>query len=206
MKLSGKHCAGMLAIPLAFLYTAAQADITLPSPQTKGGQGIFTLLKSRHSATPADFPLKDISRQELSSLLWAATGQNRSPRGWTIPLAMNAAPYNKIYVLDDSGVYRYSWKQNRLVGISAQNLKSEISPQEIVGKSPVVLVFVSRNSVRREYAYTTTGAMTENIYLAAESMGLESRFIITMKENAIRQGLKLKADEYPLNLMLIGRK
>lgn len=93
MKLFGKHCTGMLAI-LAFPGMVTCADITLPPPQTKGGQGIFTLLKSRHSSTPADFPLKNISAQELSSLLWAATGQNRSPRGWTIPLAMNTAPQN----------------------------------------------------------------------------------------------------------------
>lgn len=205
MKLFGKHCAGMLAI-LALPGMVTCADITLPPPQIKGGQGIFTLLKSRHSSTPADFPLKNISAQELSSLLWAATGQNRSPRGWTIPLAMNTAPYNKIYVLDDSGVYRYHWKQNRLIRISDKNIKNGISPQNIVGKSPVVLVFVSGSNIKKEYVYTTTGAMTQNIYLVAESMGIGGRFVMTMNEKAIREGLKLKTGEYPLNLMLIGKK
>lgn len=48
--------------------------------------------------------------------------------------------------------------------------------------------------------------MTQNIYLAAESMGIGGRFVMTMNEKAIREGLKLKTGEYPLNLMLIGKK
>ena len=48
--------------------------------------------------------------------------------------------------------------------------------------------------------------MTQNIYLAAASLGIEGRFVITMNENALRQELKLKTEEYPVNLMLIGKK
>ena len=58
-----------------------------------------------------------------------------------------------------------------------------------------MLVFVSGSNIKKEYVYTTTGAMTQNIYLAAESMGIGGR-----------EGLKLKTGEYPLNLMLIGKK
>ncbi len=205
IKQFGKYCIRLLAL-LAFSSTAVWADISLPSPQINDGRGIFSLLKSRHSATPADFPLKDISLQELSNLLWAATGQNRSPRGWTIPLAMNAAPYNTIYVLNNNGIYKYNWKQHTLTEVAKKNIKNEISPQSIVGQSPIVLVFVSKTNLKKEYAYTTTGAMTQNIYLAAESMGIECRFAITMKENTVHDALKLKANEYPLNLMLIGKK
>ena len=78
--------------------------------------------------------------------------------------------------------------------------------QGIVGKSPVILVFVSNGEVKKEYAYIATGAMTQNIYLAAASMGLEGRFVISMNEHVIRKELQLKENEFPLNLMLIGRK
>lgn len=204
MKRLGKHAAAMAAA-LAFSTAAFCADIALPAPQTSGGQSIFTLLKSRHSAVPADFPLKAISAQELSNLLWAATGQNR-PNGWTIPLAMHRPPYNKIYVLDDSGVYQYDWKQNRLAEISGNNIKTAVSRQSIAGQSAVILVFVSDNNVKKEHAYTATGAMTQNIYLAAESMGIEGRFVMSMNEDILRQKLKLTPDEFPLNMMLIGKK
>ena len=96
--------------------------------------------------------------------------------------------------------------RTRLIRISDKNIKNGISPQNIVGKSPVVLVFVSGSNIKKEYVYTTTGAMTQNIYLAAESMGIGGRFVMTMNEKAIREGLKLKTGEYPLNLMLIGKK
>lgn len=204
MKLFGKHAVAMAAI-LAFSTAAFCADISLPAPQTSGGQGIFTLLKARHSAVPADFPLKAISQQELSNLLWAATGKNR-PNGWTIPLARHRPPYNKIYVLDDSGIYRYDWEQNKLAEISGKNIKSTVGKQDIAGQSAVILVFVSDNKTKKEYAYTATGAMTQNIYLSAASMGIEGRFVMSMNEDILRQELKLTPDEFPLNMMLIGKK
>ena len=48
--------------------------------------------------------------------------------------------------------------------------------------------------------------MTQNIYLASASLGIEGRFVITLDENVLRQELKLKTEEYPINLMLIGKK
>jgi nitroreductase len=69
-----------------------------------------------------------------------------------------------------------------------------------------VPVFVSGSNIKKEYVYTTMGAMTQNIHLAAESMGIGGRFVMAMNEKVIREGLKLKAGEYPLNLMLIDKK
>ncbi len=199
-----KTCLGLLAV-LAFSGTAA-ADITLPAPATQGGEGIFTVLNARHSAVPSDFPLKDITRQELASLLWAATGQNRNGNGWTVPFAMHRAPYNTLYVLMDTGVYRYDWQRNSLEEISRHDIRRKAGPQRIVGESPVILVFVGQEGTAKEYADIAAGAMTQNIYLASASLGIEGRFVITLDENVLRQELKLKTEEYPINLMLIGKK
>lgn len=205
MRTFGKTCLGMLAA-LALTATATGADIALPAPVTQGGKGIFTVLNARHSALPSDFPLKSITMQELSSLLWAATGQNRSGNGWTVPFAMHRAPYNTIYVLMDTGVYRYDWQKNRLEEISRQDIRSKAGPQGIVGKSSVVLVFVGQGGTKKAYADIAAGAMTQNIYLAAASLGIEGRFVITMNENVLRQELKLETKAYPVNLMLLGKK
>ncbi len=144
--------------------------------------------------------------QELSSLLWAATGQNRNRNGWTVPFAMHRAPYNTIYVLMDTGVYRYDWQKNLLEEISRQDIRSEAGPQRIVGESSVVLVFVGQGGTKKAYADIAAGAMTQNIYLAAASLGIERRFVITMNENVLRQELKLETEAYPVNLMLLGKK
>ena len=191
---------------MTLISVPAWADVILPAPKTSAGMGVFAALNNRHSARAAEFPLKDITRQELSNLLWAASGKNRLGKGWTVPFAMGKAPYNTIYVLDNNGVFRYDWKQNRLTEISKQDVREKAGPQPIVGQSPVVLVFVADSGTKPDYAYIASGAMTQNIYLAAESLAIEGRYVISMNEPQLRQALKLRPDEKPLNLMLIGKK
>lgn len=191
---------------MTLISAPAWADVILPAPKTSAGMGVFAALNSRHSAKAGEFPLKDISKQELSSLLWAASGKNRFGKGWTVPFAMGKAPYNTIYVLDNSGVFKYNWKDNRLIEISKQDVREKAGPQPIVGLSPVVLVFVADSGTKPDVAWIASGAMTQNIYLAAESLAIEGRYIISIDEAQLRQALKLKPDEKPLNLMLIGKK
>lgn len=119
---------------------------------------------------------------------------------------MGKAPYNTIYVLDNSGVFKYNWKDNRLIEISKQDVREKAGPQPIVGLSPVVLVFVADSGTKPDVAWIASGAMTQNIYLAAESLAIEGRYVISIDEAQLRQALKLKPDEKPLNLMLIGKK
>ena len=199
----------LLCTLAAFTSISAPAwatDIILPAPQTSGGTGVYTALNNRHSAKHGDFPLKEISRQDLSTLLWAASGQNRNGKGWTVPFAMSKAPYDSIYVLDKSGVFKYDWKQNRLIEISTQDVREKAGPQPIVSQSPVVLAFIADSGTEPNYAYIASGAMTQNIYLAAESIGVTGRYVISMDEPQLRHALKLKPHEKPLNLMLIGKK
>lgn len=191
---------------MTLISTPAWADIILPAPKTSAGMGVFAALNSRHSVKASEFPLKEITRQELSSLLWAASGKNRFGKGWTVPFAMGKAPYNSIYVLDNSGVFKYNWKDNRLIELSKEDAREKAGPQPIVGQSPVVLVFVADSGTRPEYAWIASGAMTQNMYLAAESLAIEGRYVISIDENQLRHILKLKPDEKPLNLMLIGKK
>ncbi len=192
---------------ITFLSAPAWAsDIVLPAPETSAGMGVLSALNNRHSAKAGDFPLHDVSRQELSTLLWAASGQNRQGKGWTVPFAMGKAPYNTIYVLDRNGVFRYDWKQNRLNEISGQDVRKKAGPQAIVGQSPVVFVFVADSGTKPDYAFIASGAMTQNIYLAAESLAIACRYVVSMDEASLRHVLKLKPDEKLLNLMLIGKK
>ena len=65
---------------------------------------------------------------------------------------------------------------------------------------------MGQEGTAKEYADIAAGAMTQNIYLASASLGIEGRFVITLDENVLRQELKLKTEEYPINLMLIGKK
>lgn len=79
----------LTALTAALAAGAARASdtISLPAAQTKGGMPLMEALASRHSSR--SFAPGDLSAQELSNLLWAAWGVNRSDSRRTIPTAMN---------------------------------------------------------------------------------------------------------------------
>jgi nitroreductase len=201
---------GLLALSSA----SALADFSLPPPQTQGGSGIFDTLKLRRSASLADFPTNPISEQEISNLLWAATGLNREGKGWTTPYGRGMAPYNDIYIAIDLGVLRYNWKTHAVEQVSSKDIRGSIALQPDVQKAPVVLIWIangealsSLDSVQaNNFAYIASGAMTQNVYLAAASMGIGARYIVSMKQDVIRKELGLGEKDIPLNIMPLGKK
>ena len=85
---------------------AAWAEsIALPPPATEGGLGLFSALKKRSSVSGGDFSTAEVSLEELSTVLWAASGLNRGQTGWTVPMAEGLEPYVKIYVAGPDGVW-----------------------------------------------------------------------------------------------------
>lgn len=203
----------LLLSALFFLCASAFADIKLPAPQMTGGKGIFDALKARSSANLNHFPQNPLSLQELSNLLWAATGLNRDEKGWTTPYGMGKAPYNKIYVASDKGVSLYDWKTHALKEISTKNIKSTVAKQPAVGSAPVILIIVSDDKAMgnvtgqraRDWAHIASGAMSQNIYLAAASMNIGTRYIVNMNNDVISKELKLHENDIPINLMPLGK-
>ncbi|MDR2352190.1 MAG: SagB/ThcOx family dehydrogenase [Deltaproteobacteria bacterium] len=206
-----------LALFLSFILAPqalSLADIDLPPPQTEGGIGVFEALKKRSSAAGGDFSLAQVSLEELSTVLWAATGLNREGTGWTVPMAEGLPPYIKVYVAGNQGVFLYDPKNHKLLEISQNNIKASIGSQAFVGKAFYILIFVTdpaglkklrnQNSAE-EFAAVLTGAMTQNIYLAAASLRLGTRYIHSMKISQIKTSLNLSDEEKPLALMLLGK-
>jgi nitroreductase len=189
-------------------------DLKLPPPQTEGGIGIFEALKKRSSASGGDFSIAELSQEELSTVLWAASGLNRGEKGWTVPMSKGASPYCKVYVVGSAGVWLYDWASHGLKEISKENLKAKIGEQDFVKRASHILVIVSDPAVleqfkdpaiRKEFAEVLTGAMTQNVYLAAASLNLGARYIHGMDVPAIKKGLELAEGEEPICLMLIGK-
>lgn len=189
---------------------ALAAESTLPAPQTSGGMPVFQAIEERSSASGKEFPSGAVSDQDLSTLLWAASGRNRDNKGWTVPTAMGVAPYCTVYVTDDSGCYRYDWKEHSLRKLSAQSIKATVGKQSFVGNSACVLIFVAD-----EYAVgkigldglgeILTGAMTQNVYLAAQSLGIGVRFVASFDEDVIRERLHIKDTDKVVCIMPVGR-
>ena len=204
------------AICCVFLVSAAvAAENALPKPATEGGKGVLAAINSRASATRDQFPVNPISEQDLSTLLWAASGRNREGNGWTVPVAMGKDPYCAVYVAKPDGVFRYDGKSHSLIEISKENILPGITSQTAVTKAPVILIFVIDGKkisefgdpVRRaSFGYLLVGAMTENIYLAADSLNIGARYMATLNEVFVREKLGLLSSDIPVCIMPIGHR
>jgi nitroreductase len=206
--------AAVALLAAAALCTPVEADVKLPEPLTEGGGGVFSLLKSRASAAGGGYPTGKVSQEELSTILWAASGLNRPGKGWTVPMAMGREPYCKVYVAGDEGTFLYDWKEHALKEISKDNVKAAIGSQAFVGKASHVLVFVTdgkalgsfNNNRALEWGYVAVGAMTQNVYLAADTLGIGARYIASLSPDVARTSLQLAEGDIPVCVMPIGKR
>jgi nitroreductase len=202
---------------LAFLFLtgAAQAAdaIVLPAPQTEGGIGLFEALKKRQSALGGDFSLAPVDRQALSTILWAASGLNRGDTGWVVPMAEGLPPYVRIYVASAEGAWRYEWSGHKLEPVAEGNAVNRLGGPGFSRKASCVLVFVAdakalkglkNQSSAQDFAQVLTGAMTQDVYLAAAALKLGARYIHSMSASSVAELLRLDPEDKPVALMLLG--
>ena len=196
------------ALVVAASSCAFAAPIVLPEPQKSGGIGLFDALSKRSSAAQSNFAKDELSLNELSTLLWAATGKNREPKGWTVPLAMGREPYITVYVLLSGGAYSYSWEKNALIEVNDDKRILRRAPSQDFAKSaPCVLVFVDTGALNmKTFAAVAAGAMSQNAYLAAESLGLKARFLGSFNRSAIEESLRLTPTAEIIGLMVVGKQ
>lgn len=193
---------------------AASADVSLPAPQRTGGSGVFDALGSRASTVGADFAsMKDVSLENLSTVLWAATGLNREEKGWTVPMAMGMEPYVKVYVARSDGTFLYDWRAHALEEVSKEDVRGRVGKQDFVAKAPCTLIFVSdsaalsrkfKDNDGEEFAAVAAGAMTQNVYLASGALGIGTRYIRSARDDEIERILSLPDDDEVLCIMPMG--
>ena len=192
---------------------AAAETIKLPPPQTAGGPGLFDMLKNRASATGGAFPTGKVSHEELSTLLWAATGLNRPDKGWTVPMAMGREPYCRVYITGEEGTFLYDWKTHSLIETSKEDARKEVGSQSFVAGASHVLIFVSDGKTLESFGArgeawgaVAVGAMTQNVYLAAEALGIGTRYIAGLKPDVVRSACALESVDAPICIMPIGKR
>jgi hypothetical protein len=176
--------------------------------------GLFEALKKRSSATGGDFSLAEVTREELSTILWAASGLNRGDKGWTVPMWRGVPPYCRVYVAANDGIFLYDWKNHSLEKISNENIKGKIGKQSFVKKAYYVLIFVSdaeilsqfnSTDITRDFSHAAVGAMTQNVYLACAALQIGTRYIHAINVDEIVRALELPQGDIPIALMLLGK-
>ncbi|MWP48645.1 MULTISPECIES: nitroreductase family protein [unclassified Gilliamella] len=196
-----------------FCFSFCYADITLPTPQTKDGMSLFESLKKRSSTSGGGFPAGQVSDDELSTVLWAASGLNRGKNGWTVPMANGNSPYVRIYVASEKGTFLYEWEGHYLKEINNKDIRADIGLQNFTRRAAYSLIFVSDASAFTDinpeqitnFSYTAVGGMSQNAYLAAAALKLSARYIHSIKPEVISQELQLPEGSKPLGMLLLGK-
>lgn len=196
-----------------FSLSLCYADISLPTPQTKDGMSLLESLKKRASTPGGGFPVGKVSDDELSTILWAASGLNRGKTGWTVPMANGKPPYVRIYVAGEKGVFLYEWEGHYLREITNKDIRADIGMQNFTKRAAYSLIFIPDTNAltdlspeqANQFRQIAVGAMSQNVYLVAASLKLSARYIHSIKPEVIVQELQLPENSQPIGLMLLGK-
>ncbi len=186
---------------LLFLCMAATVfaqDIALPEPQTTGGAPLLEALKNRR--TQRTFANKELSQQQLATLLWAANGMNRKPDSRrTAPTASNNQEID-IYVFLKTGVYLYDAAANKLLLKVKGDHRKNVGMQPFVETAPVVLVYTAdfskmtryNEESRIFYSAVDAGYVSQNVYLYAASEKMSTVVLGMVKKDELATLLNIK--------------
>ena len=197
-----------LAVLLGSLVAGAAADLALPPRPAASGVDLVTALEQRR--TTREFAATALSPEDLSAILWAANGVNRPDGRRTAPTAMNRQ-YIELYVVGETGAWRYDAPAHALVPVTAANVKDRLARQAHVGAASHVLVIVAdttrvpgSDETRLFWAHSTAGAIAENVHLMAAARGIGTGMVAGIKAEEIRRALGLPSESVPLYVMPLG--
>jgi len=203
--------AALIAVPQSVSAADEPKPIQLPPPQTDIGKPLMQALKLRK--TSRSFDSKPLPLQELSNLLWAADGINRSDSGKrTAPSAMNWQEIDVYVALPDT-LYLYDAKANRLTPVVAKDLREATTTgQAFVKDAPVNLVYVAdmtramRGSEEDKnfYSAADAGFIAQNVYLYCASQGLATVIRGSVDRASLAQAMKLRPDQKILLAQTVG--
>jgi SagB-type dehydrogenase family enzyme len=194
----------------AFVLADDLKSIPLPPPQTGIGKPLMQALQQRQSSR--SFDSKPLPPQELSNLLWAADGINRSDSGKrTAPSAMNWQEVD-IYVALPEGLYLYEAKTHTLAPVVGKDLREATGKQDFVKDAPLNLVYVAdwarmksaSEDDQRLYSAADVGFIAQNVYLYCASQGLAVVVRGSVDRSALAQAMKLRPDQRIILAQTVG--
>jgi SagB-type dehydrogenase family enzyme len=191
---------------------AQSADIQLEKPDLNSGKPLMAALSERSSHR--EFSERELSKEHLSGLLWAACGINRAESGKrTAPSAMNWQDV-QVYVFLKSGIYLYNEKEHRLALIKDGDHRVSAGSQDFVATAPVNLIYVSDYSRMTKaseenkefYSGINTGFISQNAYLYCASEGLNTVVRAYVDREALHKLMELKPEQHVVAGQTVGYK
>lgn len=180
----------------------AEKAVKLPEPDKLGGKPLMQVLTERKSTRI--FSDKELTLQELSDLLYAATGQNRSDGRRTNPTALNAQDV-VLYIAMKDGLFRYDQAKNELCLEQKRDIRGFCGMRtEFYMDSALTLIPVSNIATMkaknipedkcRIFASLHIGCVVQNIYLYAASAGFSTVCTASIDSAKLAEEMKLDKD------------
>ncbi len=205
----------LIVVLIIFPVMLDAQDISLPAPMTAGGKPLMDALSERQSSR--SFSESELSLQQLSDLLWAAWGINRSADGKrTAPSSHNRQEMD-VYVTLKSGLYLYDARGNTLKQIHDRDIRALTGTQDFPALTPVNLVYVAdltKRGLREDQAITdtdllsswaNTGFMAQNVYLYCASAGLATVIRAMVPRQELASAMMLKPWQAIILAQTIGQ-
>lgn len=183
--------------------------VKLDPPRTEGGKPLMQCLKERKSIRA--FSQKEIPKQVLSDMLWAAFGINRpEEKKRTAPSAMNRQEID-LYVMLGEGVYRYDPEGNALLPVNPGDHRKLAGRQEFAQAAPLTVFMVSDlekmkgdRKMQEMFSGINAGYISQNIYLYCASAGLGTVARASVDQGELSRTFKLKEGQVIILAQSVG--
>jgi len=179
------------------MFSQGLQDIKLNEPDIYRGSNFMRALSERQSIR--EYDTKELSLQDLSDLLWAANGVNRTDGKRTAPSAMNRQEID-VYVINKNGAYLYDAANHTLKGVAAGDFrKAAAATQDFAATAPMSIVLVANleklgnpdSENTRLTAAMDGGIVNQNINIFCAAVGLVTVPRGTMDKTELTKALKL---------------
>ena len=197
--------------------------IKLPPPVKQGGMPLAEALGVRRAVRR--FASRPLDLAQISQLLWSADGTS-DPRGLrTAPSAGATYPLDLYLVVGEggvkdvpAGVYHYLVAAHALTTVALGDIGAAVPraslQQSWMTQAPVMVVITGeyRRCAARygergvRYTHLEAGNVSQNLFLAAEALGLGAGIVGAFEDKALAQVLKLPPAHEPLLVMPVGYK
>lgn len=191
-------------------------EINLPGPKEKGSTSIEETLNKRRSVR--DYKRGPLRLEQISQLLWAASGKNLYRR--TVPSAGATYPLETYLVVGEveglePGIYHYSYSSHSLERTKDEDVRNKLSQaalgQRMIEKASIDIIIAAdygrttshygQRGIR--YVHMEVGHMGQNISLQANALSLGAVMIGAFDDQEAKEVLGIK--EEPLYVIPVGK-
>lgn len=183
---------------------AGRGEVIELPPPLKTGAGLEECIERRRSIR--SFSDKPLTREELSTLLWACQGITDERRGFRAAPSAGATYPLEVYLVMEEGVFNYRPEHHQLIEVKEGDLRRGLARaalgQGFIAQAPVnfVLAAVPERTTHRygerglRYIWIEMGHAAQNIHLQAVALKLGSVPVGAFRDEEVKRLLEMSEE------------